>query len=157
KQASAVAESLDGVEDIMHRMSLRRGTRGCIGIGENPGAIRPDGIEKKITDLSKKELSKERLTKEAGAIERMAYIAAAIAEVTKNKPLERGPKEKKEIWRESADGTRKFALELATAAKKRDASAIHRPPVKLDANCTKCNNLFVPPIPELIVTLQDKN
>src|SRR5262249_6923852 len=141
KQASAIAESLDSIDEVMYLMSRRRGTKGGMGVGDKPGAITPDGIEAKITDLAKKELTNERLAKEAKAIQRMAHITVAIAEVTKHKspPL---AKKYKQIWLDSTEEMRRFSVDLARAAEKKDAKALREAAQKIDASCNKCHQPF---------------
>src|SRR5262249_21194483 len=77
-QAKAVKADL---EDVMHTFSLR--TSKGAGVGPTPGAIKPDGIEAKLQNLTKRVMPAD-LKNDGAALERMAYITAAVAEIAKN-------------------------------------------------------------------------
>ncbi len=145
KQAAAIADKIDDVEELMHLMSPRRpkGKGPGIGIGNKPGAIAPDGIEQKIQALAKKPLLAAQLGKESEALERMAYIAAAIGQVANAKPPDKDDgKKKKKDWLTWSQEMHDAALELAAAVKKKDAAAIKTASGKVDAKCTSCHDVF---------------
>ncbi|HMC66825.1 MAG TPA: cytochrome c [Gemmataceae bacterium] len=143
KQAAAIAEKIEGIEEVMNMMSPRRGNKGGEGVGNEPNKIRPDGIEAKIMALAKKPLTNKELEAEAAALERMAYIAAAIGEVAHAKPQGNGNgKKKKKDWLTWSQEMNEAALELAAAAKKKDAAAIKTAASKVEAKCTSCHDVF---------------
>src|SRR5262249_34263922 len=74
-QAKAVAAKAD-LEDVMHAFSLRS-SKGE-GIGPTPGAVKPDGIEAKIQNMTKRPVPAE-LKEHGAALQRACYIAAAVA------------------------------------------------------------------------------
>ncbi len=144
KQAADIAKNLEGIEELMHLMSLRRPNgKGGVGVGPKPGAISPDGIEAKIMALAKKPLSKTQLEKEADGLERMAYTAAAIGQVANYKPPDKDDgKKKKKDWLAWSQEMSETALELAEAAKKKDAAGIKTAAGKLDNKCNTCHEVF---------------
>jgi hypothetical protein len=143
-QAKAVASKVDDLDDIMHMFSPRKpdGTGGE-GIGAKPGAIKPDCIEVKIQYLGKRVLASE-LKNDTVALQRMAYISAAIAEIAQNKcPIEKKMGEKDPAkWKKWTDEMRESALELAKAIKAADAAAVKKTAFKLDNTCRECHGVF---------------
>lgn len=141
-EAKVVAKTFEELGDVMHFFSLRK-SKG-LGIGPDPEAIKPDGIEKKLEDLSKQELSKKELEEQAKHVERAAYVAAAISEIIQHRcPVEKkeGNKDPKE-WAKWAQDMGKNALELAEAAKAKDANRIQKAADKLNNTCVACHGPF---------------
>src|SRR5205807_8196172 len=95
KEGQTVAKKYTDLLDVMSVFRMRKkdgkGTPG-IGVGANPGAIVPDGIEAKILNLSKR-VSKGDLDK-AADLKRMAEIAAAVAGITVHMPNDEAKKSK---------------------------------------------------------------
>jgi cytochrome c' len=134
------------LEDIMPGFSLRTKSakNRALGMGPTPGAIQPDGIEKKLEELGKKELTKTQLTKEAKAIERAAYVAAGIGQLIIDKcpvAVKTGVKDPAD-WKKWSEDMAKQGLELAEAAKAGDAAAIKTKASNLDATCKACHSPF---------------
>jgi hypothetical protein len=140
KQSEAIAKDTS-MEDLMHLFSLR--TKKGLGVGSKPAVVSPDGIERKLTDLAKKELDAKQLGDEAQAIKEMGYSMAALASVCVAKPPEKddGKKKKKDWVAWSADLQRQ-SLDLAAAANDKKAAEVFKAARAADATCTKCHDVF---------------
>ena len=69
----------------------------------------------------------------------MAYTAAAIGQVANAKPPEKDDgKKKKKDWVAWSQEMHEAALELADAAKKKDAAGVKTAAGKLDNKCNTC-------------------
>ena len=163
KHANTLPADLDP-EEVMSVFSLRTGKgKGGLGIGPKPGAITPDGIEKKLQDLAQgKPLTKAAMVRQAKALERAGYIAAAVALAVQDRPPVRGKKDRKD-WQTWAGEMHQAAREFATAATTNDPKQVTRAAVKLNDSCIRCHKVFKdgggPPqtLPDLIADLKDKN
>jgi hypothetical protein len=146
KAAQAMAKTLAGtaeMEDIMHMFALR--TSKGEGVGPKAGAIKPDGIEAKLMNMLKRPMSPEQLKSEAAAIERMAYISAAIGEIVVHKaPKEKTGEMDPEKWKQWSADLSKAALELAKEAKGSDGKKIMAAAIKLDNVCKNCHGVYKP-------------
>jgi hypothetical protein len=128
------------LEEVMH--GFKHSTKGGIGYEGGPrGAT--DGIEMKVINLSKKELSAAELAREKQALVKLAYINAAIADVaTKFAPTApKGGKGAKE-WNAYAADMKKSALDLSAAAKGSDASRLKKAAANLTNACNGCHGDF---------------
>src|ERR1700677_3918621 len=77
KLAAALAK-----EDLEEGMAaFRPRWRGGLGVGREKGKITPDGMELKLQNMGRDAPSGAILGKEAEALEEMAYVIAAVAEV----------------------------------------------------------------------------
>ena len=129
------------MEDLMHLFALR--TKRGLGVGSKAGAINPDGIERKLTDLAKKPLPPKQLADEAQALTEMGYSMAALACVASAKPPDKDEgKKKKKDWITWSEELRDASLQLATAAKDKKADDLHKAATKADGACTKCHDVF---------------
>jgi cytochrome c556 len=143
KMAEDLAKKIDDLEELMHVFSLRTAKGGGVGVGSKAGAISPDGIEQQIITLGKKPLDKAKLDAEADDLVRMAYVAAAVGEITIAKPpLKDEGKKKKKDWIKFSEDSKTAALELAAAAKGKDPAAVHAAAKKLDSKCDACHDIF---------------
>src|SRR5262245_16768704 len=143
QQATDIARRLDNIKRPMHLMQFRSGMRGALGVGENPGEIKPDGIEMKIRSLAKEPLSMEQFKAEAEPLARMAYIAAAIGEVVEAKPPDSDDgDQKREEWVRWAREMKEAAIELAAAAKADDPQQLQTKAGKLYGKCNGCHLRF---------------
>jgi cytochrome c556 len=100
-----------------------------------------NGIEEKVKALWK---TKADLKKQGPEIALMAAQIAATAQLTDELPpvkQKEGDKDPKE-WKKWSEDMRKFALELAAAAKKGDAAEVKKAAKRLDDNCTACHKIF---------------
>jgi hypothetical protein len=135
-QAQKMAEKLKDVdlEDIMNLMLPRKPTgKGGIGIGPKPGAITPDGIERKVQDLKKNAPAAGELAD----LEKAGYIMKAIAMASKDKiPKGKNPKN----WPKFNENYEKMAQEFIEAAKKKDPAQVKKVAEKLDGACVTCHN-----------------
>jgi hypothetical protein len=134
-------DTLYSLEGIMHGFKVRK--KGGFGIGKTAGAITPDGIELKINELQRDGITATALAKQAEAIEEMAYISAAIAEVAKHLDTKefKGKKSKKDfvaLAERMADGSYK----LAAAAKAKGAADIKSAAKVINEACNACHSQF---------------
>jgi Cytochrome C' len=129
------------LEEVMHSFQLR--TKKGEGVGDKPGAITPDGIEAKFIALGKKPLPPATLNKEAAAIARAAYLSAAIAEVAERKTPEKkeGNKDPKD-WLAWCKDMKAGSLDLARAAKAKDAKGVKDAASKVNSSCNNCHRVF---------------
>jgi cytochrome c556 len=128
------------LDAIMATCGLRN--LGGIGVGDKPGAIKPDGIEKKVEALGKKAILPTQLKDEAAAIAKMAYEIAAVNELTiAHTPDKDMGQAKKKTWVDSCKDLQTAALELAAAAeaKSPDPKVIQKAAARVDTNCQKCH------------------
>jgi hypothetical protein len=130
-------------DDVMNLFKLR--TKGGFGVGPQPGAIKPDGMEKKLTELAKQLLPAKQLADEAEALTRMAYQASAVAQILSAQDPPKDFKGKKQQWRDWSGEFSKAALELATAAKDKNSEGVRKAAGKLDrsadnSSCNKCHS-----------------
>jgi hypothetical protein len=145
--AKQQADALKGadLDDIMPLFSKRSArNKKALGIGPTPGAIQPDGIEAKIEQLGRKQLSPSEVAAQAAAIEQAAYVAAAIAMVVHDKcPVEnkQGNKDPKD-WVTWSEDMGKASMELAAVAKARNAAGIQKAADRLDGVCKSCHVPF---------------
>lgn len=134
KKAGAGVKS--ELEDVMNLMLPRKDNgKGGIGIGPKPGAITPDGIEKKLQDLEKNAPK----AGEAKELEKAAYIMIAISAATEGKV----PKGKKPgPWKKYNADFEKTAQDFLAAVKKGDGNAkgIQDAAKKLNNACISCHN-----------------
>lgn len=141
-QLKKLADALkkNNLDAIMAVCGLRN--LGGLGVGDKPGAIKPDGIEKKVEALAKKALLPTQLKDEAPAIAKMAYEIAAVNELTiLHTPDKDMGQAKKKTWVESTKDLQAAALELAGAASANapDPKAIQKAAARVDTNCQKCH------------------
>jgi soluble cytochrome b562 len=133
------------LQEVMYLMKNRDSkgkAKGYFGVGKEPGVIKPDGIEAKITNLSKPK-PQNQIAKEADALAEMGYRIAAISEIAKAKPSEKANNaKKKKEWEEFADAMRKSADELAEAAKAKNAKALVNAAKKAQSSCNNCHGSF---------------
>jgi hypothetical protein len=142
--AKKLAQTLkdEDIEDVMHLFKPRK-DKG-LGIGPKAGAVLPDGIELKVIAMAMNELPQKELDAYAADLARAAYIAAAVAEVAKDKcPVTKkeGDKDPKD-WKNWVESMQKAALELADAAKTKKPSVVKAAADKVDGACKTCHKVF---------------
>jgi hypothetical protein len=118
-----------------------------LGVGPKPGALKPDGIEKKLMELAKKPLPEKQLADEAEALTTMGYDMAALASIAHgSEPSDKDKKpvykKRKKDWETWADELKDASLKLATAAKDKKAGDLHKIATKVDETCSKCHAVF---------------
>ncbi|OAI45601.1 hypothetical protein AYO44_12725 [Planctomycetaceae bacterium SCGC AG-212-F19] len=130
-------------DDVMNLFKLR--TKGGFGVGPQPGAIEPDGMERKLTELAKQLLPAKQLAEEAAVLSRMAYQATAVAQILSAQNPPKDFKGNKKQWGDWSGEFSKAALELAAAAKDKNAEGVRKAAGKLDrsadaSSCNKCHS-----------------
>jgi hypothetical protein len=141
QQAAGIGKRIQ-LEDAMDLMRLR--AKSGLGVGDKPGAIRPDGIEAQIVNLHKKALSPKDLQARSKDLARAAYVTAAIAAIAHDMcpvPSKQGAKDPAQ-WRTWCDDMYKFALELAAAAEAQKPDEVKNAAARLDANCNACHAVY---------------
>jgi hypothetical protein len=141
QQAAQIAKKSQ-LENVMDLLKLR--SKEGLGIGPEPGAIKPDGIEAQIINLSKKAMRPNDLDARAKDLAQAARITAAVALVAQHScPVAKreGDKDPKQ-WESWSHDMYEEAIRLAVAAqahKPRDVKAIAS---KLDSSCNACHAVF---------------
>jgi hypothetical protein len=101
-----------------------------------------NGSEALINALAAKKLTDANVAKMSKELELLSYRVAVIGSIT----IERGPGEKKKgeekLWDEQAIVMRDAAIELAEAARKKDAAAIVEACKRLENSCVECHASF---------------
>jgi Cytochrome C' len=148
KGSVAVLEPIPTValvgEDVMDTMNhLRMKKKGGDGMHpdlQTSGPLKSlNGLEEKFRSLAKKKLTDANVKKSAKELVLLGYRTAVLAEVVD----EYAPKQKKaQQWHELSMQMRDASIELAQAAKKKDAAAIFKAGEKLDSSCTQCHSAF---------------
>ncbi len=140
KQAEALAKKLEALGDAMDVFKLRK--KGGLGVGAKAGTLIPDGIDLQLNKLQRDAPSAATLSKEAAALEEMAYVIAAMAEVARVKlPTFKGKQNKKE-WLSLTEDMRAGAKKLAEAAKAKAASEVKTASSKIVAACNTCHSNY---------------
>jgi hypothetical protein len=130
------------IEDLMALFALRKGKNAALGIGKTAGAIQPDGIEKKLGELSKSGVSDKDLADHADAYKDMGLQTAAIAVMNGAHEVKDDGKKKAADWKAWSKELGEAGLALAEAAGKKDASGVKAAAAKADATCSKCHKVF---------------
>jgi hypothetical protein len=141
-QGEAIANKLDEVAPVMDLLKPRGD--GGLGVGPKPGGITPDGIEKKLLDMGKHPVTAVQAGSQGDALARLGDQVAAVAEVAQHKcPVKKkeGDKDPKD-WQTWCQDMRQGGLELADAAKAKDAAKIKAVVTKLNSNCSNCHSIF---------------
>jgi hypothetical protein len=151
KEAARLAKSLDDPGDVMRLLSYRikktedgktlEGTG--FGLGPKPGAIQPDGIEDKVKALARTPLSPAALAKQSEALERAAYVAAAVSEVIPD-TFPAGAKGDPKVWKAWSQDMHKASLEFAKAVRTGKPDKVKMAADKLNDVCIRCHNDYRP-------------
>jgi hypothetical protein len=142
-QAKALAKAVEDVEEIMALFGPRKKDKAGVGVGTKAGALQPDDIEKMVVALSEKGVEGVKAEGHLKALQRMGYVVAGVMEVVRLKEPEQDMgKKTKKLWRDSAAGAHKAALELAQAAQAKDAAAVQKAAARLDRACNDCHTEF---------------
>jgi hypothetical protein len=134
---AVVANVKDDLEEVMHLMSLRS-AKG-VGIGPKPGAIKPDGIEAKIQNWTKRVAPNELKGDEAKAYQRMAYITAAIGQVAMKS--DKGSKNPAQ-WKKWSEEMSTTAQKLAKDIEAGNPAEVKKTATALDNTCRNCHGVF---------------
>jgi cytochrome c556 len=137
--AAAVKKKYEDLNTLMH--AYKPSPKGGIGTGLQPKA--GDGIELKIIALGKRPLPVATLKKEADALVKLAYINAALADITMHyaptKP--KGGKGAKE-WKQYCKDQKDASMELVKAVKDGDAKKVQAAANNLNNSCNNCHSDF---------------
>jgi hypothetical protein len=141
KLAESTAKDIEYLEDVMHFLKPR--ARGGFGVGDKSGEIFPDGIELKLIAMSRDAPSAAKLSKEAPAIEEMAYRVAAIGQVAlASAPKSDAGAKKKADWIRWSNDMIAESHGLAKAAKSSSPAEVKTAAEKLNASCNNCHAVF---------------
>jgi hypothetical protein len=143
QQAAEIAKKTQ-LENVMDLLKLR--AKQGLGVGAQPGAIKPDGIEAQIINLSKRPMKPNDLEARAKDLAQAARITAAVALVAQHscpvakKEGEKDPKQ----WDGWSHDMYDEATRLAAAAEAhkptpKDVKAVAS---KLDTSCNACHAVF---------------
>jgi hypothetical protein len=144
--AKRKASDLAKKSEVMDFMTFfKKRDSGGFGIGDTAGAIDPDSIDLKLTDLAKKGARADELAKHAADFAKMALQTAAIAQITEAlAPAKKEPGKDPADWKKWADATRDDALKLREIAKapKVDTDSFKKTVTKLAKDCKQCHDVF---------------
>lgn len=102
-----------------------------------------NGIEEKIRSLESKKLGNAAMSKSAAEMVLLGYRTAVLAEITYDfAPAKEEGKKTPKLWRNFSVQMRDASLDMAAAAKKNDADAVHRAATRLYATCNNCHSVF---------------
>lgn len=154
KEAAAFAKKkkYDGGDPGSCKLLMRafqlRAKKG-FGVGDKPGLIKPDGIEKYVIELGdeNKKLSDKTLKTQAADIKKIAYISAAIGDISlESAPKKDSPDGKKKVkdWLRWSQEMHDYGLKLAEAVgkDKLDPKTVKIAARNLDGSCTECHAPF---------------
>jgi hypothetical protein len=123
--------------DVMQAFKPR--SKGGLGVGRTPDAIKPDGIEQKLIALGK---SKKGVGKsEMDALARAADATRAVAEITVLYADKEGKKNSVK-WKQLAGDMKISAEAMSDSARKADAASLKKAVDKLNASCNDCHSDF---------------
>jgi len=141
QQAAEIAKKSQ-LENVMDLLKLR--VKQGLGVGSQPGSIRPDGIEAQIINLSKKAMRPNDLEARAKDLAQAARITAAIALVAQRScPVAKkeGDKDPKQ-WDQWSHDMYEEAIRLAAAAEAHNPKDVKAVSSKLDSSCNACHAVF---------------
>ena len=131
------------VEDLARLFKPR--TKGGLGIGFQPGAVTPDGIELLLLQLDKRAAQLEpTLAAHAADVARAFYLTAAIGEAHRHHcPLTKkvGRKDPAD-WERWSVAMRDSAIELADAVQRRQPARTREVAKQLNNACFSCHDVF---------------
>jgi len=145
REGQTVAKRLDEQKkellDVMTVFKPRKPDgKGGLGVGNQPGAIKPDGIEAKILNLSKR-VQPADLDK-AADLKRMAEISAAVAGIATHMPNEDAKKSKEATkkWQDYSKDMHDASKDLIKSLDGKNSAQIQLAAKKLQDACTACHN-----------------
>jgi hypothetical protein len=145
KQGEEVAKKHE-LMDIMNLMKLRNapGKVQGMGVGKEPGKIKPDGIDAKIINMSRNPMAQATLNREQPDLIRLAQITAAIASATIHQcPVDKKMGDKDPAtWKKGMEEMHKASMDLIEALKKKDPKEVQKATFKLRGTCTDCHTIF---------------
>jgi hypothetical protein len=129
------------LEQVMHNLSPR--SKHGLGVGDKAGAIKPDGIELKLDDLSTKELTPAKVAAERPALTRMARLTGALGRVLPSfPPPSATPPPPAGSWEKFSKAMQKGSEELEAALKRGDPKTVRTAATNLNASCVECHRVY---------------
>jgi hypothetical protein len=102
-----------------------------------------NGVEAKIGELAKKELSAANLKKEAKELELLGFRSAVVGSLAYYyAPATKQGKKDPQQWRGLSLAMRDQSVNLAVAAQKGDAALVLKASSDLSSTCTQCHSVF---------------
>jgi hypothetical protein len=102
-----------------------------------------NGVEAKIGELAKKELSAANLKKEAKELELLGYQSAVVGSLAYYyAPSAKQGKKDPQQWRSLSLAMRDQSVSLAVAAQKGDPALVLKASSDLSSTCTQCHSVF---------------
>ena len=128
-------------DEIMYQFKPRNAKKNPgIGVGSKPGAVTPDGIEQKLSNMGKRVTVKD--VKDAKALKEMADVSAAIAAIIVNQPPAASGAKKPATWKKYSEEMYKAARDLNKALDGKKPADIKKAAIKLNSSCTDCHSVF---------------
>jgi cytochrome c556 len=147
--AKEVAALRARFEDLETFMTLFK-PRHMGGLGYTPEGKR-DGIEMKLFAIRDKQYTQAQVNREASELVRVARVNVVIAEVVRSYRPARMPAVQLAVWDRSAQTLKEASVELAKAARDKDAPRVKTAVSAITAACGRCHGLFrFGPILELV-------
>ena len=118
-------------------------SKGGLGIGSTPDAIKPDGIEQKFIAIgkSKKGLSKSDLSTQAEALANAAAVTKAIGEVTIHYADKDGKKNPTK-WKQYVTEMQKAATDFLPRPRRATGRGSRRRWARSTTGCINCHSDF---------------
>lgn len=143
KLAAQLAENQEEVYYVMLLFKPRN--RKGYGVGKAPGAIKPDGIEVFLREVSKGNVPANELKKHKEAMLKMAYRVSAVAEFAEHPPLlprRTSGKKSKKAWLGFTKDMKTSTTAFTKAIQKGNMAAALKAGTKINASCNNCHSVF---------------
>jgi hypothetical protein len=144
-QAAGDLDKTFNPPDLKHIMwaAYKPREKGGLGVGNKGDNIKPDGIEAKLINMSKKEMSEAQLKKEGPALVKMAETAKAMAEIAElNTQRYVGPKKPIADWKKFNKTQKDAAADLIDAVNNNKPDKVLDATKNLYSSCTNCHSVF---------------
>lgn len=136
KAAADLSKKFEEVDEVMTLFKLR--AKHGLGIARAPQP-KNDGIEAKLREIARD----APIAKDAEVIEEMAYLTAAIAEITALRAPEKDSgKKKRSDWINWSNEMRDAAMALAAAAKAKGGQEMKTAAAKVNNSCNNCHSVY---------------
>jgi cytochrome c556 len=139
------AEDLNKKTDLKHIMwaAYKPREKGGLGVGDKANDIKPDGIEAKLINMSKKPMPEAQLAKEGPALIKIAEVAQSMAEIAElNTPKKNEPKKPIADWTKANQAQREAAKAFQDAVKAKNPEKLLDATKNLYGSCTNCHSVF---------------
>jgi hypothetical protein len=144
KGAERVARKYKDLGPFMKVFRPRTAKGGGLGVGPKAGAIQPEGIEARIKELARRAPGPEEMEQQSRDLQRLCWVTAAVAEVTRHKCEVAKPVGKLDPrdWSRWSEDMQQSALDLAEAVNDRDGARVKEAAALLYSSCTSCHRIF---------------